>query len=193
MLALDDDGGFRMSRRIVVAIGALIGLAIAGCGSKSKKPATTPLARTETVKKPTKKPTTTPKPPSGDTGPQTSEGGSDFDPIYFAYDESTLDASARAALDAVAAYLRKNPNAKVRIPGHTDQRGTTEYNLMLGEKRARTARDYLINAGIAKGRITIVSYGEEQPAASGDDEEAWARNRRDEFELQIGESQRSSR
>ena len=104
--------------------------------------------------------------------------------VYFAFDSAALDQEARDVLRFKAKWLQNNPEASVIVEGHTDERGTGEYNLALGERRALTARDFLVNLGIAPERIRTVSYGEERPADPGHDEEAWARNRRAHFVIE---------
>jgi peptidoglycan-associated lipoprotein len=101
--------------------------------------------------------------------------------IYFEYDRYDLSAKAREILADKAYFLRENPALKIRIEGHCDDRGTNEYNLALGERRANSARQYLMNLGVRSDRISTVSYGEEQPLDPGQNEEAWARNRRGHF------------
>lgn len=103
--------------------------------------------------------------------------------IYFDYDRSELKADAKAILKKKAEYLRKYPQLSVRIEGHCDSRGTNEYNLALGERRANAAFKYLNAMGIGGDRLTTVSYGEERPADSGNNERAWSKNRRDEFKV----------
>ena len=103
--------------------------------------------------------------------------------IYFRYDDAMLSPDARAALDAKVTALRAEPALHVVINGHTDERGSDEYNLALGMRRARVAQRYMIQSGIAASRLEVVSFGEERPAAPGHDERAYAANRRDEFSL----------
>lgn len=105
------------------------------------------------------------------------------EPVRFGLDDSQLDADARDRLRALAAHLQRSPGTRVTVVGHADERGTGEYNLSLGEARARAARDYLVRLGISAARITITSRGEEEPAVAGANEQAWAMNRRDEFML----------
>ncbi|NMW21158.1 MAG: peptidoglycan-associated lipoprotein Pal [Chlorobiaceae bacterium] len=101
--------------------------------------------------------------------------------IFFDFDRSEIRAEARDQLQTNYHWLEENASRKVIIEGHCDERGTNEYNLALGERRANSAKDYLINLGAAPGRLNTVSYGEEKPFASGHNEEAWAQNRRDHF------------
>jgi peptidoglycan-associated lipoprotein len=103
--------------------------------------------------------------------------------IHFDFDSSELKPEAQALLTKKAAWLRGNPGYKVKIDGHCDERGTSEYNLALGERRANSAAKFLSALGVSGDRITTVSYGEEKPADMGRNETAWAKNRRDEFKL----------
>ncbi len=103
--------------------------------------------------------------------------------IYFDFDKSDLKPEARATLRQKADWLNKNPGFYMWIEGHCDERGTSEYNLALGERRAHAAMEFLKALGISEGRLRTISYGEERPADPGHNEEAWAKNRRDEFKL----------
>ena len=105
----------------------------------------------------------------------------DFQTIYFDFDKYNLRSDAREALDQNAEILRANPDLMIVIEGHCDERGTDEYNLALGERRAQAARDYLVRLGIDETRVTIISYGEERPVSLGHDEASWRLNRRGEF------------
>lgn len=105
------------------------------------------------------------------------------EPVYFDFDSSDIKPEYRPVLENKAAWLKANPESRVRIEGHCDDRGTAEYNLALGEKRAIRVMDYLVSLGIPARRISTISYGEERPAVLGANEEAWARNRRAEFRL----------
>lgn len=97
---------------------------------------------------------------------------------FFAFDASTLDRDAQAALARSATWLREHPEFRLRIEGHCDERGTEQYNLALGDRRAETAAAYLVALGVDRGRIETVSYGEERPFERGSSEAAWAQNRR---------------
>jgi peptidoglycan-associated lipoprotein len=103
--------------------------------------------------------------------------------IYFDFDKSELKPEARAILVKKAEWLRNHEDFSVRIEGHCDERGTNEYNLALGERRANAAWKFLNALGISGSRMTTISYGEERPADPGHNETAWAKNRRDEFKL----------
>lgn len=100
------------------------------------------------------------------------------DRVFFAFDRSDLSAEARATLERQAAWLQQYPNRRIVVEGHADERGTREYNLGLGERRANSVRQYLVALGIDAGRLTTVSYGKERPAVLGSNEAAWAQNRR---------------
>ncbi len=101
--------------------------------------------------------------------------------IYFEYDSFSLNSSSKEALQMGAQWLKSNAAQKVQIEGHCDERGTTEYNLALGERRASSVRDYLSSQGVSASQLSTISYGEERPIAMGSDESAWAKNRRAEF------------
>ncbi len=101
--------------------------------------------------------------------------------IYFEFDQHNLRADARETLKANAAWLKANPSARVQIEGHCDERGTDEYNLALGARRAQAAKDYLVELGIAAGRLSTISYGEEIPVCREQAEACWQKNRRDRF------------
>jgi len=100
------------------------------------------------------------------------------DRIYFAFDRSDITAESRQVLLRQAALLNQNPSWTVTIEGHCDERGTVEYNLGLGERRANATKQGLIALGVAAGRINVISYGKERPAVPGHNEQAWAQNRR---------------
>ena len=103
--------------------------------------------------------------------------------IYFDLDRSDLSADARSTLDAKLGILTSSPAIRIRVAGHTDERGSDEYNIALGQRRAAAARRYLVQRGIAADRIDITSFGEEQPVCTESFESCWSQNRRDEFEI----------
>ncbi|MDQ6634592.1 MAG: peptidoglycan-associated lipoprotein Pal [Gemmatimonadota bacterium] len=109
--------------------------------------------------------------------------------ILFEYDSDALSDAARSALDQKVAILAANVGVHLRVAGHTDERGSDEYNLALGQRRAAAAKRYLSDHGVDASRLDIISYGEERPAAPGHDEAAWAQNRRAEFEITAGGDQ----
>ena len=98
--------------------------------------------------------------------------------IYFGYDSASLNAASQATLIRQAGFLNANPSLTVTIEGHCDERGTREYNLALGERRAAAARDYLLAQGIDSARLRVISYGKERPVMVGSTESAWSKNRR---------------
>ncbi len=101
--------------------------------------------------------------------------------VYFAFDAANLDSSAKATLKANSEFLKANTSVDVQVAGHCDERGGIQYNLALGEKRAKAVKDYLVAMGVAKNRIATVSYGKEKPLAFGHDEDSWSKNRRANF------------
>jgi len=106
-----------------------------------------------------------------------------LDDVFFAYDKSDLSDAARASLQKDASFMQKWPSTSVLVSGHCDSRGTNEYNLALGERRAAAVRDYLVGLGVIASRITIVSKGEEQPFCREENEACWSQNRRGHFEI----------
>jgi len=153
------------------------------------------MATTACSKKPPKE-LPPPPPAAGDTGSQSgvSDGGAssttlpgsaaDFkekvgtDTVLFGTDSYDVDSEARAILDRQVQWLRQYPNVRITVEGHCDERGTREYNLALGDRRANSAKNYLVAQGVSATRVSTISYGKERPAAMGSDEGAWAQNRR---------------
>jgi len=159
---------------------------------------TAPPARTETVRPtderpapvqpapivetPTREGMITPETPQQQGDAQGSaELQNQLQAIYFNFDSAALSDESRSILSKNADLLIKQSSVNIRIEGNSDERGSDEYNLALGERRAQAARDYLVNLGIQPERISVISYGEEKPVDAGHDEAAWAKNRRDEF------------
>ena len=169
---------FSTQGAVKLAMIAIAAASLAACSTKPKPgPTTTPPPQT------TAPPPETPPPPP----PPVSQGplpGSvqDFvinagDRVYFDFDSYDIRADAQPVLDAQAGWLQRYPAVMVRIDGNADERGTREYNLALGARRANSVRDYLVNRGVAASRITTVSYGKEQPIDPGTSEESYQRNR----------------
>jgi peptidoglycan-associated lipoprotein len=102
-------------------------------------------------------------------------------PVFFDYDSAELTRESRTTLEENARWFRKYPGADLTVEGHCDERGTEEYNLALGDRRAQTASDYLVQLGIPSSRLETVSFGEERPFAPGHNEAAWSQNRRAHF------------
>ncbi len=113
------------------------------------------------------------------TSDQGSAGG--LKTIYFPFNSATLTADTTATLDTNAQVLKDNPTVEVQIEGHCDERGGVQFNLALGEKRAKAVKDYLTSMGVESRRVTIISYGKERPLLQGHDEESWSQNRRGNF------------
>ena len=128
---------------------------------------------------PVEAPVTPPPPP-----PAAVPAPSPLKDVFFNFDKSNIRDDQKAALNDNVGWLKGNTGAKLLIEGHTDERGTAEYNLALGERRAKAVKDYLVGAGIAADRISTISYGKERPFVLGHDESAWKWNRRAHFVLQ---------
>ena len=188
-------------QRGIVAMGCIgVMLGAAGCANKEIVKKDEPVVGNATVAKPvaalpsTTKASSEKKPaiatpaavatpsyqqPANSTVSQTA-----LEKIYFDFDSSDLIKSARESLARNAEILLKERNAKLSIEGNCDERGSAEYNLALGERRAKAAAKYLITLGVKPERLTTISYGKEKPAVQGNDEAAWSKNRRDEFVIQ---------
>lgn len=104
--------------------------------------------------------------------------------VNFDFDKSAIREADKAKLQAIADFLKAFPQAKVQIEGHCDERGTVEYNLALGERRANAVQAYLVSLGVTEARLSTISYGKERPKVTGHDEQSWLANRRAEFKLQ---------
>ena len=148
--------------------------ALAACGKKAPEELPPPPVDTTT-------PTPVPTTPSGPTvGSQAhfEQAVNGQNVIYFDTDRYNIDSADAAALQTQAQYLAQYPQIRITVEGHADERGTREYNLALGERRANAAKNYLVGLGVDASRVSTVSYGKERPVALGSDEQAWARNRR---------------
>jgi len=168
---------------------ALIAFAVAGCApSTASKPDTGSAAGADVSKGQasgtqsgtTREGATTPGSLDALQKGQIAAGGPLKD-VFFDFDRYDLQAEARATLKANADWLKKNSSARVEIEGHCDERGTSEYNLALGAKRAQAAKDYLVTLGIAGNRLSTISYGEEIPVCKQQSEDCWRQNRRARF------------
>ncbi|MBF9150619.1 peptidoglycan-associated lipoprotein Pal [Novosphingobium jiangmenense] len=163
-----------MNRPILIAGLAAVTLSLGACASKPKQLPPEPGTTTTTQ--------TTP-PPSQPTGPVPGSQA-DFvasvisDTVNFDTDRYNIDASDQGILQSQASWLARYPAKRITIEGHCDERGTRDYNIALGERRANAAKNYLVSLGVDPSRITVVSYGKERPLALGSDEESWAKNRR---------------
>ncbi len=168
-----------MAKLKTTLIAATALIAVAGCSKK--RPAELPPPPSET-------------PPPAETMPSDNGGqvgntvvpgsAGDFrqsvssDTVHFGTDQSDVDPEAQQILDSQAQWLAKYPNVRITVEGHCDERGTREYNLALGDRRANAAKNYLAERGVDPSRINTISYGKERPVALGSDESSWAQNRR---------------
>jgi peptidoglycan-associated lipoprotein len=164
----------------VAAIAAALALT-AGCGKKAPKELPPPPG--ETADSGAATGVDDGSDPSDGVGPGSREDfirtvGLQGDRVFFDTDEYDLDDRDRQTLDAQAQWLTRYPAVRVTIEGHADERGTRDYNLALGDRRANAAKNYLAARGVSSGRMTVISYGKERPEALGSDESAWAQNRR---------------
>jgi peptidoglycan-associated lipoprotein len=157
--------------------GVALALIVAGCAKKPKELPPPPPTQSA--------PGEQPAPPTGPVGSTIVPGSKeDFlaqagsDTVLFGTDKSDIDATAGDILTKQAAWLQKYPQLHVTVEGHCDERGTREYNLALGDRRANSAKNFLVEHGVDASRISVISYGKERPVAQGSDEDAWAQNRR---------------
>jgi len=160
---------------------AFVGLVLVGCSSTGKK------AQTPGSLPADEQPSVTAPPSEGEISRSVDAEGNPINPqtgmplgriIYFGYDKAVLPPESLPLLELHAAFLRNNPDRRVLIEGNTDERGTREYNLALGERRSDAVRTFLVSTGVRRSQVDTVSYGEERPADAGHDEAAWAKNRR---------------
>jgi peptidoglycan-associated lipoprotein len=167
-------------RKLLLGLGLLLVVAyMAGCHHPQKGgPVETPT----TVEPPAPvQPPAPPPPQQPQAKPEVQEG--DFKTVYFDFDKYNVRPDQQMALDANAGILKDNPTMKIKIEGNCDERGTTKYNLALGDKRANSVKTYLVNLGISADRIETISYGKERPVDPGHDEAAWSKNRRADFRI----------
>jgi len=161
---------------LTVALGTV--LLLSAC-KKKQEPVVPPPAPIETKTPEVIKDTTPPPPPPAKEMLREEQ----LQTVYFDFDKYTLRPDAKASLDANFALLQTYTDVIIKIEGHCDERGTVEYNLSLGEKRAQSVMDYLSGLGIASSRMTVISYGKERPVDAGHNEGAWSKNRRSEFRV----------
>ncbi len=185
------------ARVAMIAVGVVLALGMLACGGKKPPvarpappppppPSSTPAPRPPAPPEPVAEPTVVPPEPVKEDAIASSSlddlnRNSPLKPVFFDYDSSEVTADAQAALDANATVLKRSTGWTVTIEGHCDERGTAEYNLALGERRAVAARAYLVSLGISADRLRTVSYGKEFPFDPGHDESAWSKNRRAHF------------
>ncbi|MEQ8747991.1 peptidoglycan-associated lipoprotein Pal [Pyruvatibacter sp.] len=153
-------------RALKMALAGFAALLLAACSSDPEQP----------VVQTTTQPTAAPSGPT--PGTQQDLVVNVGDRVFFDTDQSSLRADARATLQRQAAWMNQYPDVRVNLEGHADERGTREYNLALGARRANSAKDYLVSLGVAPSRIQTISFGKERPVALCSDESCWAQNRR---------------
>ena len=183
-------------RRASAGPAAALGLAAlaAACSHKAPEPAPQPVAVA-----PAPPPPPPPQPAAAEVLPVSDNGAAQRASdaarntlgqlTYFDYDRADLTTDDRSTLDAKIPILLNNPMLRIRIDGNCDDRGSDEYNLALGQRRAAAAKRYLTDHGVDASRIEIISYGKEHPLATGDNEAAWAQNRNDQFQIVSGPEQ----
>lgn len=154
------------TKHTIAAVALFLGAGLVNVACTDEAPTEEPV-KTETAAEP----------------PVESPDAASFTPetVYFSFDDYTLNGEAQGKLQGLAEQLKKTPNTLVQVEGHCDERGSIEYNLALGERRAQSVKNYLTQLGVEAGRLSTISYGEEKPATEGHDESAWAKNRRAEF------------
>ena len=171
-------------RSLTLPLIAVLALGVSACATKTKD---LPPAPPQTVapETPMTPPSTEGVPPVAGVGNASIPGSAaDFaaqsgsDRVLFQYDSYELDEEARTILGKQAEWLARYPAVRVTVEGHADERGTREYNLALGDRRATAAKNFLAAQGVATGRMSTISFGKERPSAEGSDEAAWAQNRR---------------
>ncbi len=160
----------KLMKHVVITIAIAAVAVMSGCSHTKKETASPETAAPQVV-----------APESEETDVMAE--GKIINTIYFDFDKSDLQPNAIDVLKKIGAWLTKNPDKKIRIEGHCDERGTDEYNIALGERRAQSARNYLSTMGIPMQNVSTLSFGEEKPADPGHSETAWSKNRRAEFKI----------
>jgi len=181
-----------MKKFFVLVLVLALGLIFAGCAQKAATKSEQPMetaqkaAAVETEKK------VEPAAPAKEESKKVetvavkeveAKSASSFENIHFDFDKYNIRDDAKPALKSTADWLVKNKSSKMLIEGHCDERGTSEYNLALGERRAKSTRDYLVSSGVTKDRLDMVSYGKEKPLCSEHNEDCWQKNRRAQFTI----------
>lgn len=158
-------------RHVLLSL-AVVSFIFAGCNSSDEKKSDEELTPSDGV---------TDLDASDSLGSLTGDSASSGDVVYFGYDEYTLDSVARGVVQTVAEKLKSGEAKAVVVEGHCDERGSIEYNLALGNRRAEAVKAALVSLGVNKASVSTISYGKERPAVDGSNEEAWSKNRRAEF------------
>ncbi len=172
-------------RSLTLPLIAVVALGVSACATKKKDLPPPPPSATTPTPPPVSIPGDQMNPPPATVGNANVPGSAaDFaaqagsDHVLFQYDSYELDEDARTILGKQAEWLARYPQTRITVEGHADERGTREYNLALGDRRATAAKNFLAAQGVDTGRMTTISYGKERPAVDGSDEAAWAQNRR---------------
>ena len=179
----------RLSRLSLLLVA--VPLALGACKKKAPVVAPPPPVTGTTTAPPPRAPDPLPPAPvannnSGGTMSVTEMRALMLETVYFEYDSDNIRADAQTSLEKRVPLLRANPQVKLRVAGNCDDRGTDEYNIALGRRRAEAVKKFLTDRGIDASRIETVSFGRERPAVQGDNEDAWSKNRRDEFQITAG-------
>lgn len=161
-----------LTRNLSLALLFSLSIALVGCGSQQKK---TNAAGSDSVVSDSGNNQGLGLEVNGDSDSNKAGG---LKTVYFDFNSSSLRDDTRATLESNAAFLKSNPNVKVQIEGHCDERGGVQYNLALGERRAKAVREFMSSLGVDGKRMSTISFGKERPVAFGHDEEAWSKNRR---------------
>ena len=164
----------------VTLVALILTFLFVGCAKEEPPPPTAEAQPRPAAPPPPPPPPMTTPPPGPSISQQAFQEFQNQD-LYFDFDKYDLRTDARTTLDRKASFLNQNSSVRVQVEGHCDERGTNEYNMALGERRANAAKQYLTTAGISAGRLSTISYGEERPLDPGHTETAWARNRRAHF------------
>ena len=167
-------------RMVRLATAGLLAALLMALGCASRKQVSTSQVEPPPPPPTTQQDTTPPPPPTSTKTESEPDTRSTLTDAFFDFDEASLRADAKSALENNAKWMEKH-SGSVIVEGHCDERGSVEYNLALGEKRAKAAKEYLVSYGIAANRLTTISYGKERPFDPGHDENAWSQNRRAHF------------
>ena len=169
--------------RIIATLSLAALLVVSACAKRQapEAPPPAPPQKAEPAPAPAAAPEAAPQPQAPQVRPGSLEdliASAGADRVFFAYDSSDLDAGSQNVLKKTADWMKRNDSVRVTIEGHCDERGTREYNLALGERRASAVKSYLVSLGVRAARINTISYGKERPEVVGSDDESYARNRR---------------
>ncbi|NLZ18362.1 MAG: peptidoglycan-associated lipoprotein Pal [Desulfobulbaceae bacterium] len=162
---------------VALAVMFTFSLGVTGCSKKAKTAPVQPTAQTQADAGMM----TEPLESTGDSGVMEGRTSGPMVPVYFAFDSSSIDGDQVPRIETNADFLKSNPEISIRVEGNCDPRGTKEYNLALGERRAQSAKNYLASLGVGAERMTTISFGEEKLLLFGHDEMSWAQNRRADF------------